>query len=356
MKTGIKKIFAFLFLLGISFFAFAQNLKYVETDAVVLQDGCVLWSLNEEGYLVNSKIELPVGSEVKVMATADFVPQIVPGSWISGKTTQTGKFVKIIYVDDIYYVFDGRIAIGMEPGIITVPSAAVYRTRNLADVKSSCLYRGRVLAVGKTYKVAGGISLSAVAYFDSEAKEIRRGYVRSERVSANRDDITAIAMLERANNTSDSSRKRQLISSVKDLNVSGNVLEMIGEAEMRVRRASDLSLAGEIDIPTQVFFYDTEDDYLNIRDMPSTSGNILGTLEYDEDFTVIRKTAMTQTLGGITESWYYGVSSNKIDGWIFGGYLTPRPVEEEIDLDFFSEVGDEENDSSESSEEKSEGE
>ena len=330
----IKKIALAAFCALVPFFASAQSNRYSDTDAVVLQDNCILWKVGEDGNLVDTKETLAVGTEIKIRATADFRTKTYSYTWVSGRNSQTGTFVRITYLDEDYYIFEGRIAIGMIPGIITVPSAAVYRTRNLADVKNSCLYSGRIIAVGKSYDIAGGIKMSEVAYFSAEQNKILTGYVRSDRVSGNRDDIKAIEMLTIANNTSDFSKKRQIISFVKDLNVTGNVLEMIGEAEMSVRRSSDLSLSGQVDVPTQVFYYAEKNDYINIRDMPSMSGNVLGTLYYDKDFTVIRRTARTQTLYGVNDFWYYGVSENKIDGWVFGGFLTPRPVEEEAEFDF----------------------
>lgn len=338
----VKKFSLFILLGLLTFESFAQSGGLEKTKAIVLQDECALWKMGEDGNLVNTKETLSVGSEVFVMAAPDLSVKSVTASWISNRVTQSGQFVKVTYIDDEFYILDGRIGVGMESAVITVPSAAVYRTRNLADITGACLYRGKVLAVGKTYDIAGGLGLTAVAYFDTESRMVRRGYIRKDRISANRDDITAIEMLTIANNTNDLSKKRQLVSAVKDLNVSGNVLEMIGEAEMRVRRASDLSLSGEVDVRTQAYYYDKENDYIYIRDIPSTSGNILGSLAYEEDFTVIRRTARSQYLYGVSDYWYYGVSADNIDGWIFGGLLTPRPIEEdEEELGFEGEEGEE---------------
>ena len=324
----MKKVFLISVSLLIAAMVFAQS-KYKETDAVVLQNGCMLFQIDDEGRYVDTKETLGAGAEIKVKATRNLEPKTVRGVWISGRTEQSGELVQILYRDVSYYILNGKFAVGMVPGIITVPSAALYRTRNLADIKNSFLTRGTIVAVGNVYDIVGGIKFTEIAYYSSESGQILRGYVRADRVSDNRDDIKAIEMLTAANNTNDFSRKRQIISSVKDLNVTGNVLEMIGEAEMRVRRSSDLSLAGELDVPTQVFYYAEKGGYVNIRDMPSTSGNSVGTVGYDEDFTVIRRTARSQTLYGITDFWYYGVSADKVDGWIFGGFLTPRPKEEE---------------------------
>lgn len=326
MMGGIKKIGA-VFVLAFTFFsAAAQSGKYYETDAVVLQDKCVLWQMGDDGKLVDTKETLGVGAEIKVRATSDYRMQVQTLTWTSGRVEQSGNFIRIDYMDRDYYIFDGRIALGMVPGIITVPSAAIYRTRNLADITGAFLVSGKVLAVGKTYEIVGGISMSEIAYFSAESQGILRGYVRADRVSANRDDIKAIEMLALAEDAYSYSQKRQIVSSVKDLNVTGNVLEMIGEAEMRLNRSANLSLSGEVDVPTQTFYY-ADDGYIHIRDMPSTVGNSVGTLATDDDFTVIRRTARSQTLYGITDFWYYGVSVDKVDGWVFGGFLTPRPVE-----------------------------
>ena len=138
-----------------------------------------------------------------------------------------------------------------------------------------------------------------------------------------------------------------MVSTLRDLNVSGNVLELIGEAEMRTLRATDLSLAGVMDIYPQKFTYDVEDDYVNIRDIPSKSGKSIGKLEYEGEFIAIRRTLATQTFDRVTDCWYYGVSKG-VDGWIFGGYLTP--IEEEVEED---ELLDEEGEATESSGESS---
>jgi hypothetical protein len=173
-----------------------------------------------------------------------------------------------------------------------------------------------------------GKEMSYVTYYDDSSSSQKSGYVKSEKTSTNRDDITALRALRKINATNNQKLKTDLVSTLRDLNVSGNVLELIGEAEMRILRATDLSLAGVMDIYPQKFTYLVEDDYLNIRDIPSKAGKTLGRLEFEDEFTAVRKTLATQTFDDVTDSWYYGVAKG-IDGWIFGGYLTP--IEEEVE-------------------------
>ncbi len=332
MERSIKNI-ALIFALSFIYGAvYAKTKKYSEKKAIVLQDKCILWQMDAEGKMVDTKKTLEVGMDVTVKADENLVVQTLDAEWMNNRSLQNGKFVKITYIDDDYYIFSGRIAVDMESAVITVPSAAVYKNRNLASVTQTFLPSGRVLAVGKKYDIAGGVSLSAVAFYDYASGTIVKAYVRGDKISSNRDDITAIAMLKEADDTYNLTKRRQIISAVKDLNVSGNVLEMIGEAEMRIRRSLDLSSAGAIDIASQVFYYDKKGDFIYIRDMPSTSGEVLGNLEYEEDFSVIRRTARSQTLYGTTDYWYYGVSAGGLDGWVYGGLLTPRPVEEDEEV------------------------
>ena len=343
----IKNVLAPLTLIFLPFFSMAQD----KVDATVIREETELWTLSDDGSMSGTKSELNAGSTVGLYLVEDGgkqIPETVSAeiklSW-NRKTTQ--DFSKISYdgggdsVGD-FYVFSSSICAGGIPAVVTSENACLYRTKNPADITSLVLSRSKVVCLKGTFKIAGGKEMSYITYYDDASSSQRSGYVKTEKISTNRDDITALRTLRKINASNNQKLRTDLVSTLRDLNVSGSVLELIGEAEMRTLRATDLSLAGVMDIYPQKFTYLVEDDYLNIRDIPSKSGKTLGRLEFEEEFIAIRKTLATQTFDGNTDSWYYGVA-NGIDGWIFGGYLTliEEEVEDEELLDEGGETGDE---------------
>ena len=321
-----RKVLAVTMLLLASLYAAAQETK----EATVIKEEMALWTLQDDGKMANSKNELNAGTTVQVYMKEDgrTPDEISAETSTSRSRGSTQTFTKISYEGNDYYVVPNMICIGGTPAVITTENACLYKTKNLADITSHVLVRSKVVCLKGTFKTVAGKEMSYVTYYDDSSSSQKSGYVKSEKTSTNRDDITALRALRKINATNNQKLKTDLVSTLRDLNVSGNVLELIGEAEMRILRATDLSLAGVMDIYPQKFTYLVEDDYLNIRDIPSKAGKTLGRLEFEDEFTAVRKTLATQTFDDVTDSWYYGVAKG-IDGWIFGGYLTP--IEEEVE-------------------------
>lgn len=334
-----KKVLAAALLFLASLYAAAQESK----EATVIKEETGLWTLQDDGKMASTKSDLNAGTTVLVYMKEDgTTPEKISAESASSRTRGTElDFTKISYEGNDYYVISNTVCLGGAPAVITTENACLYRTKNLADITSRVLVRSKVVCVKGSFKTVAGKSMSYVTYYDDSSSSQKSGYVKGEKISTNRDDITALRTLRKINATNNQKVKNDLVATLRDLNVSGNVLELIGEAEMRILRATDLSLAGVMDIYPQKFTYLVEDDYLNIRDIPSKAGKTLGRLEFEEEFTAVRKTLATQTFDDVTDSWYYGVAKG-IDGWIFGGYLTP--IEEEVEDEELLEEGEDSGD------------
>lgn len=64
----------------------------------------------------------------------------------------------------------------------------------------------------------------------------------------------------------------------------------------------------------------TTDSGLRIRLRATTNSYILGTLEKNQNITIL-KTGATETIGGITAPWYRIKTADGLIGWAFGGYI-----------------------------------
>ena len=61
---------------------------------------------------------------------------------------------------------------------------------------------------------------------------------------------------------------------------------------------------------------------LNVRHIPSTTGNIEGTFKRNDIVNVIDKSKNTSTVSGVTEYWYKVELPKKKTGWVFGQFIT----------------------------------
>jgi len=64
---------------------------------------------------------------------------------------------------------------------------------------------------------------------------------------------------------------------------------------------------------------------LRVRDSSSIDGEIIGVLDNLTEVLAVKQERETITIDGVTGNWTF-VSLNAIQGWVFGGFLTPQPV------------------------------
>jgi len=88
---------------------------------------------------------------------------------------------------------------------------------------------------------------------------------------------------------------------------------------------SSLGLFGQTELEP-IYMYVSLTNGLRVRDRPSLSGKIIKVLPYGEMITLnsnYLKPRTEDTIDGINDYWYY-ISVDGEDGWIFGGYLIDR--------------------------------
>ena len=70
---------------------------------------------------------------------------------------------------------------------------------------------------------------------------------------------------------------------------------------------------------------------LNFRDQPSVQGKLLGQFLLSEQVSVIKTGATIELIGKQRGRWYFVVSKSRPGerGWVFGAFLSERPVKSE---------------------------
>jgi hypothetical protein len=67
---------------------------------------------------------------------------------------------------------------------------------------------------------------------------------------------------------------------------------------------------------------------LRMRNSPSLDGEIITVLQYGKEVIIDKKTAIRASIDGIDDYWYK--TDTDEDGWVFGGYLTDKFIDNPI--------------------------
>jgi len=67
-------------------------------------------------------------------------------------------------------------------------------------------------------------------------------------------------------------------------------------------------------------------DGLRVRDFPSINAEQIGILDNLTEVIVIREDEMMVSIGGIQGQWTF-IESGNIQGWVFGGFLSSKPLD-----------------------------
>lgn len=308
---------------------FAQTVK-----GVALQKDTALWTLNAEGIMDYAKKDLTPGTAVEVYTGTEkdsqgrFRPETIETGYSTAKDKKAKLvFAKVSYKGKDYYAIANRVAAYQDAAVV-IGDAATYLTLNPADVRKTSLKPGTTVAIGKKLYTKG-IAFYEVSYYDSAAYRIRIGYIREEKVSSSKDDITGMQVIKQALELKDTAKRDQMLESVKRLKVSDKVLDYL-EAKIReAKESSDMLSQG-----TSTFYgasgylviNSNDGSRVNVRDVPGTDGgNVIMKLDDGTKISCDRYTNKKQTIEGITEGWFYvsyirDDDLTPVDGWIFGGF------------------------------------
>ncbi len=336
-----KSIISIALVLLCAISAFAEE----TLRACVLQNEMALWKEKSEGMMEWAKIDLEAGEKIEAFITGkddDGNPLAVTkrSSWTNAKEGQTLLFAKVKYKKETYYAIANRIAIGYSPAML-LEDAATYSSKNPADIRKKAVKQGTIIGLDITDKTDGAeLSLVKMAYYDEGAYVKREGYVLNRKVTSNKDDISAYALLKQAEKESDQARKEAILSSISQLDTSAEIKALAKSLGEDADKLKDLTNWGIIDVETDendpdANFciidemgsrradepYNFEDlGNVNLRSLPGLDGEVVGQLKLSRGH-YIKKTAKTVTIDGITDHWYYFQNDMGDEGWVFGAYL-----------------------------------
>lgn len=321
----MKKI-ASIFL--ISIIALAAAFAQETATAVALQKDTALWNEKEPGTMEWAKKDLEPGTVLEVYLGSETDsqgrkrPDVISSEWSTGKKGQKLNFVRANYQGKDYYVIANRVALYQSPAVVT-RDAATYLTKNLADVRKTSLKNGTIIAVGEEVSVQG-LKLLELSFYDEAQYRIRIGYIKKEKISTKKDDITAMKLLKQAADITDAKRRTAMLDSIGQLSISPSVQDLLDKAleepeeeepEVEAYNGEIVTLAED----EQNRLIKTDDgSNLNVRDAPN--GNVIGQLSCNSTVTATERTAEAFTSGDLTDYWYHVADSSGTSGWVFGAY------------------------------------
>ncbi len=293
--------------------------------SVALQKGTSLWNKKTEGMMEWAKIDLEAGTELVSYLSSEEgelpVALTEESSWTTAKNNQTMAFAKVQYQGKDYYVISNRVALDKQPAVV-VQQAATYISSNMADVRKKSLPIGTVVAVAQE---SGNDSLIKASYYDEASYRVRHGWIRKNRVSSEKDDISTLKILTQARAEKDPARQKALFKSLEHLEKTSRVKELVQQTQDELAFAADLSSAGTIAEDKTLLVQTNDQSLLNIRSLPGLDGTVVAKVSDGTQLQSIEHTVLTQLLDGIEAPWYHVFGDDSegksFDGWIFGGYV-----------------------------------
>lgn len=239
---------------------------------------------------------------------------------IDGKTGEYSmRFQKIkdkdgkeLWVNQRYLIPSGKTGVIIQDNVLLYSEAAL--TKNM----SSLLSKGQLIGV---YPETEG-PFSKITGWNEQLYGFAQLYVKSEAVSTNENDVTALILIERAKKEKNAIIKAQVLESAADLNsqvFNDDIYALLDELAVQEAQA-----AAAIDLPER----NTEplsasatiiSDNVRVRDYPyEENTNVLATLSTGTAISITEKTVSTYTIGSDTAVWY---KISEPEGWVFGAFV-----------------------------------
>lgn len=316
----MKKILALLLASFISFAAFAAE-KTI--SAVMLQDEGSLFEEKDE--LMKWSKSLDQGTDIKILTIADENGNIVPEEKTAYRLNEKKEKIKndyyhVKYDDKSYWVIKNRVTLQEKVGVIC-NETTLYKSPDISDYKNETLAVGTIVTFNTEFKANGKIPMYKVSYFVADgAWAVKTGYVRKDNVSASKDDIKAVRLIKKLANQKDEEVQAELLKNINKLNISEGIKTLAANTK-EANSPKDLTAEGYTSVNTNgLIAY--EDTAINVRDVPGSKGNVIGSFTQETYVFVIERTNVTEKIGSEENYWYHVQSDDgSITGWVFGPYV-----------------------------------
>ncbi len=258
--------------------------------------------------------------------------KLVKKDLITSKETYPDvDFYKVKYQDKIYYVQESDVEPAEKLSVIQ-KDTVLFSRPTLSSFRNALLETGSFVVTGKTVTEFSK-SFTEITFYDTIDYVKRTRYVSSNDISNSDKDIKAIILLENARVTESEDLQKELLDNAKSMKTSEIISNYINSEIAKILNVSSFSDDSIITIDQYSCTVTTTDgSKVNVRSLPGTAGEVIGQFESVNSPAVLvtMKTEGTETIDGITESWYYVIETDKdtfepvtggIEGWIFGAFL-----------------------------------
>lgn len=262
---------------------------------------------------------VPAGTKLTVESEEPVVLSLV----IKGQDDiENIKFYKVTYEKETYYARVSEVALGDNLTIINADTT-LFRKPSLSSFLNARIEQASLVVAGA--KTAGtSIEFTEIQYWSESAKEVRRRYVFSDKVSGNKKDLEAIRLVEAAvaiKNKDPAKERAMKLELFKD----AMKLDLSSEISLYVHNEYD-RLFGAQDIdPFYGHIVSDDGSNVNVRNGP-VDGAVAGKLAPGRGILVSKKSVEKSTAEGVEDYWYYvdelaGMADDAVSGWVFGKFV-----------------------------------
>ena len=312
----------------ISFFIAAFALNVLFADVFMLREGGVLRTQGKKDGLEYATT-VSAGTYLESQNIEELHNMITTSS-----TEKNVPFYKVKYNGKEYYARIAETApcSGSATMAVIKNDATIFSNPVPSDFQNKYLKIGQLVALSENDVSFEGITFAEIYYWDPAAWTVKKIYVRKQNLSTYINDVKAARFISKAftftNSEKDESEKEMKIDFLTKAVESGADNE-ISEFAIMLR---DI----EIDSIDSVSYSETnfsapfkinvpENEYVNIRNYPSTYGKVIGKAKGQ---TVCGEASYfaedTECIGKDEDSWYLvnvETEAGPVKGWIFGAGL-----------------------------------
>lgn len=188
-----------------------------------------LWTEKEDGSLAWA-VTLQAGQTLYVYPTKDGSTSEITESQLMKREGKKDEedYTKVRYDNKDYWV-NSSLIVPNAVANITTDKGIVYNEADIASTSSSKVKAGQIIAVHNSDAAGDVDSNSFVKVTFRADKNYREVYLKNEIISDKKDDLLAIRLLPKLDTLKNKVAKAEVISNLKELNVSSFIKEQIAE-------------------------------------------------------------------------------------------------------------------------------
>jgi uncharacterized protein YgiM (DUF1202 family) len=213
-----------------------------------------------------------------------------------------------------------QVAPAGQLAVVTDEKATLFRSPKAVDVSNVIVARKTVVVYYPESENGGFLQVRAYDPVKEFYVQPDNNYLRRTALSMKSDDVESVILLQTALLlTSDSQKvRREALLESAFFGYPGSVFyDEIHALVNPGAAAPAVSIKTEKVSPAYLLL--VNDDNVNVRDMPSLIGKVVGTVSTGDSVTVTEQTTETYDIAGDKDRWYKITSP---EGWVFGAFLS----------------------------------